>query len=173
VHEDILLAKLRPGQSIALEAHCRKGVGKDHAKFSPVATASYRLLPHVEFKQPVQGADAKLLVEDLCPMGVFDIEDMGGVATAVVKNPRKCTMCRNCIREPVWDDRLQLGRKNDHFIFSIESVGMIKPEELLPEALNVLVEKCNVALESFNAAAEEEDDEDMAEEEGDDEEMDE
>ena len=33
------------GQRIEFEAHCRKGLGKDHTKFSPVATASYRLLP--------------------------------------------------------------------------------------------------------------------------------
>ena len=45
VHADILLAELRPGQRIALEAHAYKGIGKDHAKFSPVATAAYRLLP--------------------------------------------------------------------------------------------------------------------------------
>lgn len=47
VHDDILLAKLRPGQSIALEAHCTKGMGKEHAKWSPVATAWYRLHPEV------------------------------------------------------------------------------------------------------------------------------
>ena len=47
VHEDILIAKLRPGQSIALEAHCRKGVGKDHAKWIPVATAVYQFVPKI------------------------------------------------------------------------------------------------------------------------------
>ena len=36
VHKDILIAKLRPGQEIDLKCHCVKGVGKDHAKFSPV-----------------------------------------------------------------------------------------------------------------------------------------
>jgi DNA-directed RNA polymerases I and III subunit RPAC1 len=45
VHKDILIAELRPGQRICLEAHAVKGYGKDHTKFSPVATASYRLLP--------------------------------------------------------------------------------------------------------------------------------
>lgn len=47
VDDDILLAKLRPGQTISLEAHCTKGVGKEHAKWSPVATAWYRLLPEM------------------------------------------------------------------------------------------------------------------------------
>ena len=48
VHDDILLAKLRPGQSIVLEAHGRKGIGQDHAKFSPVSTAAYRMRAVVE-----------------------------------------------------------------------------------------------------------------------------
>ncbi len=47
VHSDILLAKLRPGQTIQLEAHATKGCGKEHAKWSPVATAWYRLQPVV------------------------------------------------------------------------------------------------------------------------------
>jgi DNA-directed RNA polymerases I and III subunit RPAC1 len=37
-NSDIVLAKLRPGQSIKMELHAIKGVGKDHAKFSPVGT---------------------------------------------------------------------------------------------------------------------------------------
>lgn len=46
VHDDILLAKMRPGQEIVLEAHCARGVGADHAKWSPVATAWYSLPPN-------------------------------------------------------------------------------------------------------------------------------
>merc|ERR1712023_609814 len=42
---DILLAMLAPGQDIILEAHGVKGIGKEHAKWSPVATAWYRFAP--------------------------------------------------------------------------------------------------------------------------------
>jgi hypothetical protein len=41
VHDDILLAKLRPGQQIVCEAHCEKGIARDHAKWSAVGESSY------------------------------------------------------------------------------------------------------------------------------------
>jgi hypothetical protein len=45
-----------PPQGVELEAHCEKGIGTTHAKWSPVATASYRLLPTVEFLEPIEVA---------------------------------------------------------------------------------------------------------------------
>lgn len=74
-----LLWPLSPCASVVelLQMHCRKGIGKDHAKFSPVATASYRLLPVIDLKEEVVGQDAEELVAK-CPLNVFDIEDLGG-----------------------------------------------------------------------------------------------
>jgi DNA-directed RNA polymerase I and III subunit RPAC1 len=36
VMDDILLVKLRPGQIVDLHCFARKGIGADHAKYSPV-----------------------------------------------------------------------------------------------------------------------------------------
>jgi DNA-directed RNA polymerase I and III subunit RPAC1 len=79
VHADILVAKLAPGQRIELECHAVKGVGRDHAKFSPVATATYRLLPSITLStaKPFVDDEADALVAK-CPVGVFDIEDIAG-----------------------------------------------------------------------------------------------
>ena len=142
VHDNITLALLRPGQHIRLEAHCRKGIGKDHTKYSPSATASYRLLPQIDFKEPLRGDLAEEL-KGMCPMNVFDIEDLGskGGKTAVVARPRDCTMCRECIRQEEWTDRVQLKRVADHFIFRVESVGSIAPEKIVQSAIGVLREK--------------------------------
>jgi DNA-directed RNA polymerase I and III subunit RPAC1 len=52
VNPKILLAKLRPGQEIHLEMHAIKSMGKDHTKFSPVATATYRIMPHIQLLKP-------------------------------------------------------------------------------------------------------------------------
>lgn len=160
-YEDILLAKLRPGQSIKLEAHCCKGVGKDHAKFSPVATASYRLMPAIELKAPLSRDDAQALV-NLCPMKVFDIEDLGkgkgpkgkGVGMGVVvARPRDCTVCRECIRLEGWRDQVRLARVPDHFIFKVESVGMLSPRDIVKESFRILKDKCDTFLEILDGSS--------------------
>lgn len=109
VLEDILLAKLGPGQEIEAELYCEKGVGKTHAKWSPVCTAAYKLLPIVRLRREVKGAEARALKEK-CPMNVFDIED-GALQVAALRN---CTSCRECIRED--DSLVELGKVKDHFI---------------------------------------------------------
>lgn len=51
--------------------------GKDHAKFSPVATASYRLLPEITLLEPVEGEKAERLQRCFF-RGVIDLEDSDG-----------------------------------------------------------------------------------------------
>lgn len=83
-------------------------------------------------------------------MQVFDIEDLAvgqstkksgkpnskssdKVPTAVVARPRDCTMCRECIRREGWEEKVQLKRISDHFLFSVESTGCIPPERIVRE----------------------------------------
>uniref|UniRef100_A0A673BWF4 DNA-directed RNA polymerase RpoA/D/Rpb3-type domain-containing protein n=1 Tax=Sphaeramia orbicularis TaxID=375764 RepID=A0A673BWF4_9TELE len=68
---------LRPGQELDIVMHCVKGLGKDHAKFSPVATASYRLLPEITILEPVEGEKAERL-KRCFSRGVIDLEDVNG-----------------------------------------------------------------------------------------------
>ncbi|GFZ07356.1 RNA polymerase I subunit 43 [Actinidia rufa] len=141
-YPDITIAKLGPGQEIELEAHAVKGMGKTHAKWSPVATAWYRMLPEVVLLQDVEGEKAEEL-KNKCPKpcNVFDIEDVGN-KRAVVARPRACTLCRECIRGEGWDKYVALRRVKDHFIFTIESTGALPPEVLFTEAVKILEEKC-------------------------------
>ncbi|CAM6090467.1 unnamed protein product [Calypogeia fissa] len=145
-YPDITVAKLRPGQAIELEAHAVKGMGRTHAKWSPVATARYRMLPEVVLKEDIEGAVADELVAK-CPVHVFDIEDLGnGNRRATVARPRDCTLCRECVRGEDWERRVSLRRVKDHFIFSIESTGALPPDVLFTEAIKILIDKCQRIL---------------------------
>ena len=51
--------------------------------------------------------------------------------------PRDCTTCRQCIGL----EGVELGKIKDHFIFTIESIGVYKPEDVFVTALEILEEK--------------------------------
>ncbi|MCL7041177.1 hypothetical protein MKW94_021127 [Papaver nudicaule] len=149
-HPDIIISKLGPGQEIELEAHAVKGIGKTHAKWSPVSTAWYRMLPEVVLLQDIKDELAEELVKK-CPAKVFDIEDLGkGKMKATVARPRSCTLCRECIREENWEERVSLRRVKDHFIFTIESAGQLPPQELFTEAVKILEKKCKGLLDELS-----------------------
>jgi DNA-directed RNA polymerase I and III subunit RPAC1 len=133
-----------------MDLMCEKGLGKTHAKWSPVCTAYYRLVPDIKFKQDVTGNDAKEL-KKLCPMGVFDIEDIAGPEKkkAVVKDARACTTCRECIRHDQFKDKVDLGKIKDRFEFHVESVGMYSPQDLVLEAIKKLKEKAQYWLQEL------------------------
>lgn len=152
---DILIAKMRPGQEIALSMHANKGIGQDHAKFSPVATASYRLMPTIDITQPIIGADAKKFARCF-PRGVIrldtvtsadisehpELQGKEGEPKAVVDNAINDTVSRECLRHPEFKDKVKLGRIRDHFIFRIESTGQWESDELFLESVKLLRVKC-------------------------------
>ena len=143
LHPDILIAKLRPGQAIQLEAHAHRGIGQDHAKYSPVATASYRCMPIIEILEPIVGEAAEELVHVYEP-GIFALDQR---QQATVVNPYACTMSRNYQKHPFLRKAIRMSRATDHFIFSIESVGQLDPAVLLAEALRILQTKCRKLLD--------------------------
>lgn len=152
LHDDILIAQLRPGQAIELQAHAMRGT--DHAKYSAVATASYRLMPKIEILRDIVGEAAEELVH-LYEPGVFKLDKNG---KAVLENPYACTMSRNFMRNPILKESIRLSRVPNHFIFSIESIGTYPPGVLLSLAIGVLQQKCQRLQELVDAYDDEEED---------------
>ncbi|KAG1739864.1 DNA-directed RNA polymerase [Suillus paluster] len=136
---DIVLTKLQPGQEIDMELHAVKGVGKDHAKFCPVATASYRLLPLV-----ILNPD-KLVPRELADFfqkcfspGVVQVDPRTKAVSVDSKKMQKEMMSREVYRHPEFEGCIRLVRVRDHFLFNIESEGFYPPQRLLPEAITVM-----------------------------------
>ena len=149
VHDDILINKLIPGMEIDLECFCVKGIGRVHAKWSPVCTAYYRLINKIKILEEINGDDAEEL-KQLCPKGVFVINKKGN---AEIGNVRDCTSCRECIRQEKFKNLIELGKVADHYEFHIESVGMYKPESIFFRAIDVLKEKIKTWHELLNEKA--------------------
>lgn len=163
VHPNILIAKLRPGQKIDLHCFAQMGIGADHAKYSPVATASYRLLPVIDIKKPILGEDA-LKFQGCFPKGVIGLDRVTeeesnqegsgyerheGEEKAFVKSAIRDTVTRECLRHEEFKDKVKLGRQRDHFIFSVESTGQWDSDELFIDAVKLLKKKCMRVQKAF------------------------
>lgn len=146
VNDDVMIAKLQPGQGIKAKCYAVKGVGAEHTKWSPACTAAYRMTPSVGFKEKVRGEEAKEL-KAVCPRNVFDIED----GVAVVANQTNCSMCRECKRDPRWGEHVELGRIPGLFSFSVESTGAISAKDIVKRSFRVLKAKCTSILQEIDA----------------------
>merc|ERR1712038_506310 len=108
------------------------------------------LMPQVELVKPVYDDLAEQLV-NLYEPGVFQLVDCSDDEAphrvkAAVLNPYACTMSRNYMRDPILKESVKITRVPNHFIFSVESVGMMKPAVILAEALRVLQKKCRTLM---------------------------
>lgn len=144
--DKILISKMRPGHEFALKLLAIKGIGKDHAKFSPVSLASYRLLPEIRLLREISGRDAHLL-QKCFSKGVIEIDKNG---EAYVKEARYDNCSRNVYRYPELAKAVDMTRVRNHFIFNIESLGAYKAEEVFIEAVKVLKKKCVKLLEELD-----------------------
>lgn len=139
--DDIVITKMRPGQDVDIELHCVKGFGKDHAKWSPVSCATYRLMPVIDIIDPITGDDAHKFA-NCFPSGVIKIQKVKGVDTAVVADARKDTVSRECLRHPEFANKVVLSRISDHFIYHFETTGFFEPVDVVRESLLILLSKC-------------------------------
>ncbi|KAF6002540.1 DNA-directed RNA polymerases I and III subunit RPAC1 [Cyanidiococcus yangmingshanensis] len=180
VQPGILLTKVLPGQRLDIAMEAVKGLGQDHAKWSPVATAYYRMTPKVRLKGEVNGPAAKALRES-CPMRVFELEETSGVLK--VAHESRCTLCGECTRrlqekiigeddshrkesgsEDLFEEpncqtvyeshHVKVCNETKRFMFTIESVGQYRADVLFGEALMILREKCVYLLESLQGDSE-------------------
>lgn len=144
--DKILISKMRPGHELSLKLLAVKGIGKDHAKFSPVSLATYKLLPEIKLLKEISGEDAYTLQKCFSP-GVIEIDKSG---CAFVKNARYDNCSRNVYRYPEIAQHVEMTRIRNHFVFNIESLGAYQPEDIFTESVKILKKKCVDLLKELN-----------------------
>lgn len=148
VHKNILIAKLADNQEIDLRLHAVKGIGRDHAKFSPVATVSYRLLPEIKLKEKIRGAAAQRVKESFSE-GVIKIS--GRDKEATVANSRCDSGSRNIFRHADLKDKVTYDLIKDHYIFTVESTGCVPSIDILLQSCDILESKCEYFLKEVQS----------------------
>ena len=140
--ESILLMKLTGFQELKLRAIARKGIGKYHAKWSPVSCCTFQYIPSVTLNPEVVdqlSASDKSKFAESCPTKVFEFRESSKVLA--VRDERACMYCDECVekartfKKPNLVKVEQLERQ---FLFTVESTGVLRPTEIVVVAFEVL-----------------------------------
>ncbi|GJQ15096.1 hypothetical protein GpartN1_g6887.t1 [Galdieria partita] len=152
----IVLAKLAKGQRIRLTAIAKKGVGKEHAKWSPVCTISYKTDPTVQFdlnilntllsdeakRALVKSSDECLAIDPKSNQLVYETAFTLGRISLPLDCVKKMTLL---VLEGLGDPTQVLEYNNDphQFYFSLETTGALSSEDVLRHTFRVIQTKLN------------------------------
>lgn len=133
----------------------RKGTGQVHAKWSPVATCSMVREPIVEIDQDkinkdLDVAKRKAFVAS-CPRDVYRFNELRN--TVEIEDSDRCILCIECVRyaqSQGLERAVKINERDDKFVFTVESTGVMPPEEIVRRAFDILIDKLKTLSISMN-----------------------
>jgi len=144
----ILIVKLRKNQEIQVRCVARKGLGKDHAKWSPVATAVFRYEPTIQIDEGIFSTlseSEKVDFVNSCPSRLFRYDKESG--RVHVEHSSIYTYDGEAVRkaeELGKPDLVHVRPRADKFNFLIEGTGSLPPEEIIHQSLEILQGKLDL-----------------------------
>jgi len=144
-NKGIIIVKLRRGQELRLRAIARKGIGKDHAKWSPAATVTFMYEPEIHINDDLMETltleEKKEWVES-SPTQVFEIDQE--TQKVRVLDAEAYTYDDEVIKKADSMGKpglVEITAKQDSFIFVVETTGAVKASQLVLNAIEILKQK--------------------------------
>ncbi|NIM47326.1 MAG: DNA-directed RNA polymerase subunit D [Candidatus Aenigmarchaeota archaeon] len=131
MYDNIPIVELFDDQRLKLEASASLGLGLKHARYQ-AANAFYRFYPSVKISGKINNIDE---VIKSCPKNAFKFENNKFSVSL------DCDLCKECLKVARPKGSLEIIGDNTKFIFNIESISGLKPEDIVLSAVDILKEK--------------------------------
>ena len=139
VDPNIPIVKIDKNDQVILEAYAILGIGRNHAKWQAVSNVAYRYYPIVEFNEnDLINPEENNLVVKMCPENLFELTSKNSLG---LKDDywKTCTLCQSCERNT--DNKIKVRAKEDSYIFSIESDGVLPFNIIIKKTIEIFNEK--------------------------------
>lgn len=147
----VAIVKMGPGQRLKLKAVARMGIGKEHAKWTPVAVATYRFWPIITINEEQVATltmEQKQELIDVCPDRILELDDVTGSIKPVENYWDIATYTEDLKyhndslkKRKEDDDFVTVQHSTDKFIFTVEGTGAMDVDEVVMSALRVLKDR--------------------------------
>lgn len=154
----VVIVKMRKGQELKLRAIARKGIGKDHAKWIPVATAVYHVMPEITINEALVDELTEAEREELSksdPSGTFKYNQVTRrIEVDEAERYRYDGEVLIKAEELGKPGVIRVRQKQDEFIFRVESTGVLPAQEIIKQAVDLLLAKVDLLASHVKEAAE-------------------
>lgn len=131
VFPDTPIVELLDGQKLKLEATAELGLGRTHAKWK-AAKASYRYYPSATMSGKIENPEE---CANACPKGAVKISG------SKIEIDPLCDICGECVKNCKPAGAIKIIGDSTRFVFSVETISALKPEEIVIQAAEVLQKK--------------------------------
>lgn len=149
----VMIMKLQRGQELDIECIAKKGQGKIHSKWTPCSVANFQYNPIIELDQMQMASlsiNQKMEFVNTCPKKVFGYNSRTGQVE--IEDSKECVFCDECTKVSANFNApglVKITSSNDKFIFTVESNGGLKPDEIVDSALYQLSLKLDTIEDSL------------------------
>lgn len=154
--DPILIVKLAKNQKIDVQCIVRKGTGKEHAKWCPVATVAVQQVPKIDINRTRMATlteEEKISIVKSCPAKVYRYDPEKEIID--IENLGECMQwqeCTNLASSFKKDEVLKVGLEPDQFIFTLESTGALAPDAIVHKAFDILLDRFSELSQSVENA---------------------
>jgi DNA-directed RNA polymerase subunit D len=139
VDPNIPIVKIDKNDQVIIEAYAILGLAKDHAKWQAVSNVAYRHYPIVEIEDKVsKNPEVNSLIVKMCPEKLFKLTNNESLK---LKEDywKYCTLCMSCKNNS--EGKIKVSQKEDVYILSIESDGVLEYKVLISHLFRIFNEK--------------------------------